>query len=111
MADPRLPAQTKQPWEERRYNFDFRAPTVQSKDHLVPSGRSIASVDSVDVLASQNGQTDLTVKWAPVHDTDAVVQVTLAGGTDGEDYPVRVRVIDDLGQQLEGDGIIKVRDL
>jgi len=110
MPDPRLPTQVKQPWEERIYDFDFRSPTVDADKHLVPEGRSIASVDSVEVLPNQNGNDDLTVA-SPTTNGDARVQAKFSGGTDGEDYPVRVRITDDLGQKIEGDGVMQVRDL
>ena len=111
MSDPRLPTQVKQPWEERIYNFDFRAASVPADKHLVPAGRTIASVDSVEVLASTpSGDTDLTA-GPPTTDNDATVQAKFTGGTDGQDYPVRVRIVDDLGQRLEGDAIMQVRDL
>lgn len=110
MANPSLPTLTKQPWESRLYDFNFRAPGVD--DPLVPGDRTIASVDSVTVLASDpGGDTDLTISGSPTTDNDALVQARLEGGNDGQDYPIQIRVVDDQGNKIEGDAIMKVRDL
>ena len=112
MSDPRLPTQIKQPWEERLYDFDFRSPEVRPEEHLVPDGRSIASVDSVDVMPSTpSGDETLEIVGQPATNEAAVVQARFKGGANGEDYRIRVRVVDDLNQKIEGDAVMQVRDL
>lgn len=93
----------KQPWEERTFVADF--------SDTLRSGRVIASIVSVNVDASSpGGMTDLTVGTQSI-DGDNTVAIRLAGGTDGESYPVRTRVTDDNGDRLESDDILQVREI
>ena len=93
-------ALTKQPWEEKIYNLPF----------LVSEGGSLAAVDSITVTARER-----VVEVDPLVTSDAIVagdilQFTVAGGTDGEEYLIRARVVDNNGDSLEEDVEIRVQD-
>jgi hypothetical protein len=94
----------KQPGESRLYNFDFTA--------LIVAGTTLdnAHVPTVTAVAVGNvaNSSPLSVSQKAV--LSPMVQVRLADGSDGEDYRVSVLTTDLLGNILEMDGIIKVRD-
>lgn len=93
----------KQPWESLPFNMNMAK--------SLPSGESIASVDSVTAAAQNlvSGSSALTVGATSY--SGQVAQVVLSGGTDGELYLVTFRVIGENGSQVEGEGYMQVREL
>lgn len=105
LIDPKtgLEYYIKQPGENRLYTMDF-APllgdkVIQSVQNLVITNQGYIE-GSADLL---NGATS--------HDGVRYVQVRLDGGTDREDYKITITILDTGGNTLEGDGVLKVREL
>lgn len=93
-------ALTKQPWEDKIYQLAYP----------LNEGETLAGVDSL--LVTPRGR---VAEIDPLLATDAVVsgdqaQFRVAGGTDGEDYAIRVRVLTSNGDKLEEDVQIRVQD-
>lgn len=92
----------KQPWEERIYSFDF-SPAMDAD-------ATLTSVDSIVVtLFNGVGSPSVVVSGEAV--SGQAASAKLAGGTDGQVYTVRARVIDSTGQKLEADGKLKIKEL
>jgi len=90
---------TKQPWEKRYYSMDF--------ENLMVSGETISTkVVTSEVLGG--GTTDLSITSDII--SGQTVEMWIESGTHAKRYRVEVRVTTSLGQKLEGDGILKVRD-
>lgn len=98
-----LEAFVKQPSESRLYTFDFTA--------LLGNG-TIASVTSV-VQENQSlvsGSSDLTL-GSPTTNNLKLVQIRILAGTNYEDYKITALIVDSGGNILEGEGLIRVRNL
>jgi hypothetical protein len=92
----------KQPWEERFWTFNF--------ENDMDEDATLASVDSITVaLASGGGVANVTVSNEAV--SGKIASAKFVGGTDGQQYTVRCRVIDSDGQKLELDGRFKIKEL
>lgn len=94
---------SKQPWEELTYGMDF--------SDALGSGRTVSSVVSVEAQSSRPGGLDDLNITNPTVDGDSKVAFKVAGGSDGEVYPIRARIQDSNGNKLEGDGVLKVREI
>lgn len=93
----------KQPGENRLYTMDF-APLLGDK--------VISNIQNV-VITNQgriDGSSNL-LSGSASHDGVRYVQIRLDGGTDREDYKITITINDNGGNRLEGDGILKVREL
>ena len=93
----------KQPVESRQYTFDFL--------QLLGSN----TVDTIVSVVSETqgivtGSAALTV-GSPTDDNVSKVQVRLEDGTNKEDYKITATITDTGGNTLQGEGILKVRDL
>ena len=98
-----LEALVKQPSESRLYTFDFTA---------LLSTNTISSVTSI-VQINQNlvsGSSALTL-GSPTTDNTSLVQIRVEDGTDLEDYKLTAIIVDSGGNTLEGEGLLRVRDL
>lgn len=91
------PSLIKQPSESRQFSMDFSA--------LLAPGESISSVTSVTALPA-----GLTLSGAPVS-SGAIATQRIAGGTNAIRYVVTYVVLTSLGNTLEGEGILQVKDL
>lgn len=91
------PSLVKQPSESRIFSMDFAG--------LMAAGETITSVSSV--TATPNG---LTLAGSPAASGQVATQ-RIAGGTSGHKYVVTFIVTTSLGNTLEGEGILQVRDL
>lgn len=89
----------KQPSEVRQYTMDFA--------NLLATGETI-TVDSVSHELRGGGISDLTVYNEAVSGSTVVFWVS--GGTDNQTYRIEIIVTTSLGQTLEGDGLLSVRD-
>lgn len=91
------PSLIKQPGESRLYEFDFSP--------LLAAGEVLTGVTSVTVTPD-----GLTLSGSAAY-SGATVQQRIAGGTTGTRYVVTVVVTTSLGNTLEVEGILQVRDL
>jgi len=100
-AETGLLALVKQPRTDRLFHMDFSAALlgarIQAVDSIVSSSRAkvAGSAPLVIGAASHNGHT---------------VAFRVGGGTSGESYTVTVVVTDTMGNTLEGDGLMVVRE-
>ncbi len=90
----------KYPTESRAYDFNFAAQTE------IAAGDTIASVTSVAATRTSGGGT-LTVGSPSA--SGPRVQVTLSGGSAGDDYTVVCTVLTTAGKVLVGCGRLEVR--
>lgn len=89
----------KQPGESRLYTMRFGG--------LLEGGAtSIVSVTSY--TASPSG---LTMPDSPAVVGSDGAQRRISGGTDGDRYKITVRAVDNLGNTLEAEGFLQVRDI
>lgn len=92
----------KQPWEEIWFSMYMSFSLL--------GDATISSIVSIEALPSRpTGLEDLTVGSESISG-GAKVNFQVTGGTDGEQYPIRVRIEDSIGNKLEGDGILKLID-
>ncbi len=97
------PSCVKQPGESRLYSFDFSA--------LLATGETLSSVNSVTYVGDGDpADTALTLSGSSAIVGKTVTQRILAG-TSGVRYKVTTRVTTSLGNILEGEGILQVKDL
>ena len=94
-----VPSLVKQPSENRVYVMDFSG--------LMSKGETIASVTSVtytgpDVALTLSG---------PVTYSGVYAQQRIEGGTSGIKYKVTFVVTTSLGNTLQGEGLLQVKDL
>ena len=90
----------KQPSERRLFSMEFA--------NLLSVGETLSN--PVVTHAKSNGDTsDLDMDDSPTV-SGSQVQFWIAGGTDGVRYRIEVKVDTNIGQILESDGILVVRD-
>lgn len=85
----------KQPSEIRTYKMDFR--------------RSLDRDDLISGVVSVSAYPDSITVDNP-SSSDKTVSFRVSGGNDGESYNIRVIVSTSLGQTIEGDGLLVVRE-
>jgi hypothetical protein len=90
----------KQPWEERKLEFDCA--------NALAVGDSVASVDSVSVLLGGSAQAAMSEGPTIIGNK---VYCKIKGGTAGLDYVIRVRVNTTNGDKIEDDIALQIRDL
>lgn len=94
------PSLVKQPSESRLYSMDFSA--------LLAAGESIASVTSF-TAATPPDAAALTI--SAIAASGPYAQARIAGGTAAFRYTVTAVVLTSLGNTLEGEGLLQVRNL
>lgn len=87
---------SKDPAEERIYDMEFQ--------EKLSGTETIASIDSSSVSPAGG----LSIDSLAISGTR--VQVRVSGGVAGTNYTVGIWAISSLGQKLEGEGVIEVRD-
>lgn len=92
----------KQPWEERYCIFDL--------SDTLAEGDTVDTIDSVKVLLAGVDQAAMVGATA-VDATRTKVTAIIKGGTAGQTYWVRVRVIAASGDKIEDDLKLLVKDL
>jgi hypothetical protein len=92
----------KQPSESRIYKMNF-------SDLMGDS--PLVSVSSLDSESQENVPGSANVDLGAASIVGPRVQFNIAGGIDGEDYKITVRVTDGDGNLIEGEGMLYVRDL
>jgi hypothetical protein len=90
----------KQPWEERRLEFDVSS--------ALNAGDSVSSLTSVTVLLNGVAQSAMLGVASVVGNK---VYALIKGGTHGLNYDVQVRVATTNGEKIEDDLMLEVRDL
>ncbi len=101
-ADTGLEVVVKQPWEDLVVDMDLT--------NRMRAGDSISSVDAV-VFVNQGkvpGSGDITLSSGTFSGT--IAQVRVSGGQDQENYKLSYRCNTTLGDKIEGDGMLYVRD-
>lgn len=93
---------TKQSWEERKVPFDVT-------DSLAP-GDSLASISGITVWEGTTDKSATMVSGVPTFSGNKAYAV-IVGGTDGHTYWVRVRLLTTLGDKIEDDLKLLVRDI
>lgn len=91
----------KQPWEERIFVFNFT-------NDMDPE-EIISDTEGVDVVAVSSGSNTLVVSGLTA--SGQSLSTKFAGGTTGQTYTIRARVVTSLGQKLELDGKLQVKEL
>lgn len=92
----------KQPWEERFWGIYY--------GDWLADGDSVGSVLPATVeCLSTPGDVALTVANTTVIDTTHT-KVEVHGGTDGEKYKITVRATTTLGEGIEAEIVVKVKD-
>ncbi len=98
---------TKQPAEDRLYDMDF-SPRLASVENL--TGTATVTEKTVDQTTGvKTGSTDLTIGVATV--SAQVAQVRISVGLDGTLYEVTFVASTDLGNTVEAEGLLLVRDI
>jgi hypothetical protein len=92
-----MDSRVKQPSESRLYNMDF-------DELLEETGETIATVESI--VASKTGLT-----LGPPAISGSKVQFRISGGMANNSYIITVKVTTSLGNTLEGEGLLKVREI
>lgn len=92
---------TKQPSEKKVYEFPAFA---------LPAGVTLASIQSVNITARGHAVEVLPLLHSNAVFSGAVVQMTLEGGTDDEEYLITVVAVDSLGEIWEEDVELRVVD-
>lgn len=92
----------KRPAEHKTYTVDLV--------DIMPTGRTIVSVDSVTITAVGNldSSTDPLTSGTP-SSSGTQVSLKLDAGDDGEDYEITIHVTDDIGDEPDDDFMVKVR--
>lgn len=98
-----LEALEKQPSESRIYTFDFSSLLAQN---IVKTVLSVTQINQNLI----SGSSDLTL-GSPTTNLDKLVQIRILGGTDDEDYKITALIEDTGSNILEGEGLLRVRDL
>lgn len=91
----------KQPYEERKFSFNFAS--KMAEDATITSINSITSS-----LKSGGGVASLTINGQTA--AGQKVEALYGGGTTGQTYKVTCKVTDSQGQELELDGLLKVKE-
>lgn len=95
------PSLVKQPAESRVYVMDFSG--------LLAQGETLTGVTSVS-YSSPSGDAALTLVGSATY-SGVYAQQRISGGTSGKYYTVTFVVTTSLGNTLEGEGILQVRNL
>lgn len=101
----------KQPRESILYDLRFYDEDGETDFR---DGEGITAVVASVVVITPHGrvaEVQPLVAGAPLHDGDKTVQVRLAGGTDGEKYNVYALVDTNLGNVMETDGTLYVKEV
>lgn len=94
------PSLVKQPVESRLFAMDFSA--------LLASGESVSAVTSF-TADTPTGAAALTI--SSVAAAGSYAQARIAGGTSGFVYKCTAVITTSLGNTLEGEGLLQVKDL
>jgi len=92
----------KQPWEQRKLEFDFT--------DTLATGDTLASVSGVTVWEGTTDKSATMVSGAPTLSGNSVFAVIIAG-TEGTSYWIRVRAITTNGDLVEDDLRLLVRNV
>lgn len=92
---------TKQPSEKLIYDAPFSA---------IPDGAAIASVDSIVVTAKGKVAEVTALNYQNQQFSGTIAQLTIDGGTDGEEYLITITVMDSLAEVHEFDVEIRIED-
>lgn len=90
----------KQPSESRLYSIDFTP--------LLSSGETVSSVTS---FTSDQPTGAAALSISGIAASASLAQARIAGGTDKYAYKITAVVSTSLGNTLEGEGILQVKDL
>jgi hypothetical protein len=90
----------KQPSEVRQYTMDFA--------NTLATGETISTITSVSIELRGGGLSDVTVYNEAVSGDTIVFWVS--GGTDGQTHRIEIVVVTNVGQTIEGDGLLSIRD-
>lgn len=97
----------KQPSEKRRFSIEFKSLLD------ISSSEQISSITTLSSEKIDGSLSDLTLTLANIADgvgTNTRVTFWIEGGTTGNQYRIELLVVSDGGQELEGDGILEVKD-
>ena len=98
---------TKQPAEDRLYDMDF-SPRLAAAENL--TGTPTVSERTIDQTTGvKTISTDLTIGAASI--SAQVAQVRISVGIDGVLYEVTFVAATDLGNTVEAEGLLLVRDI
>ncbi len=92
---------TKQPSEKKVYEFP---------PFPLPAGAALASVQSVTISPRGLVAEVAPLAYSNAVTSGAVLQITLEGGTDGEEYLITAVVVDSLAEVWEDDVELRVED-
>jgi hypothetical protein len=92
----------KQPSEKRSYTMDF--------SNLMATGETIESDPAPSVVSEKRGggASDLTISDVTI--SGQTLTMWIEGGTHASVYRIEASITTSTGQELEGDGILKIRD-
>ena len=76
--------------------------------NLMVDGEAISSIDSVTSEKRGGGTSDLILTDQSI--SGQTVLVWIAGGTACYTYRITIKITTTLGQELEGDGLMKIED-
>jgi len=93
---------TKQPYEERIFQFDFSG--KMDLDATLASAVSCTAANQGYVTASDE------ISISAISVSGVYLQAMFSGGTSGELYKITAKAIDSTGQKLELDGNLRVQD-
>jgi len=99
MAPERL---CKQPYDKLKFNMSF--------DKRLASTETISTINSITSEKLDEGSSTLSITSSGIASDSKSVDLWIASGTAGEMYRVEIRVTTSASQNIEGDGILWVRN-
>jgi len=93
---------SKQEYERIYVSMDF--------SNVLAGTKTIASIDSISSEKRGGGTSDLLIDSEVISSDGKSVEFFVGGGTKFYVYRVEVRIVDSVGQNLEGDGLMEVTD-
>lgn len=91
---------SKQPSEKRKYSMSFA--------NLMDSDETISSITSVTSEKRGEGSSDLVITNTAIN--GQTIEMWIEGGTNRKTYRIEVKISTSGGQELEGDGMLKVKE-
>ncbi len=93
----------KQPSEKLKFQMAFA--------NRLDTSETISSITSITSETTSQATSDLSITESGIEANGTDITLWIASGTADESYRVEIQVLTNAGQEMEGDGILYVRDI